>query len=141
LPPSLKDSYSYIPASIRHGISMGSFPPPTQSVFFDNHYLPEQQPIIDAWLRDSIDQGFIAGPFTLAECEAFGPIRSSPLHIVQKLDENRNVVKNRIVYDASYPKLHPNKPAPPHPALNYYIDKDDYPCEWLTALDMKDLVR
>ncbi|KAL9940218.1 hypothetical protein V8E36_000923 [Tilletia maclaganii] len=141
LPRALQETYAYIPASIRYGISMGSFPPPSQSVFFDNHYLPEQQPIIDEWLRDSIDQGFIAGPFTLTECEAFGLIRSSPLHIVQKFDEHGNVIKNRIVYDASYPKHRPDKPPPPTPAINNYIDKEDYPCEWLTPLDMKDLIR
>ncbi|KAE8246786.1 hypothetical protein A4X13_0g5628 [Tilletia indica] len=85
---------------------------------------------------------FIAGPFAPEDVQSkVGPFHTSPLHIVTKTNEHGEVLKHRVVYDASYPKQRPGRPPPPVPSLNSYIRKEDYPCDWLTVMETKVLLR
>ncbi|KAE8238213.1 hypothetical protein A4X03_0g8904, partial [Tilletia caries] len=142
MPPALRDEYAYIPNSITNGFSMGPLSLPSSTHFHKNHYKEDRQSSIDNWLSKSLEAGFIAGPFDPAQVEAeIGPIHASPLQIVDKHDANGRIIKERIVYDASYPKTRPGQPPPPIPSINSQIRKEDYPCEWFTAVETKILIR
>ncbi|KAE8219524.1 hypothetical protein CF326_g8940, partial [Tilletia indica] len=141
MPLSLRSQYAYIPGSILSGFSMGNLQLPSTTVLHPNHYKADRQPSIDSWAAKSKAAGFIAGPWPVDEVVAVvGPIHASPISIVDKFDKGV-LVKERIVYDASYPQYRPGRSAPSVPSINSQILKEDYPCEWMTAIETKHLLR
>ncbi|KAE8257651.1 hypothetical protein A4X13_0g2206 [Tilletia indica] len=141
MPLSLRSQYAYIPASIRAGFSMGPLQPPVSTILHPNHYKADRQLSIDSWASKSKAAGFIAGPWPVDEVVAtVGPVHAAPISIVDKFDQGV-LVKERIVYDASYPQPRPGRPSPSIPSINSQIRKDDYPCEWMTAVETKHLFR
>ncbi|KAE8241359.1 hypothetical protein A4X13_0g7448, partial [Tilletia indica] len=141
MPLSLRSQYAYIPASIRAGFSMGPLQPPVSTILHPNHYKADRQLSVDSWASKSKAAGFIAGPWPVEEVvDTVGPIHAAPISIVDKFDQGV-LVKERIVYDASYPQPRPGRPSPSVPSINSQIRKDDYPCEWMTAVETKHLFR
>ncbi|CAD6899314.1 unnamed protein product [Tilletia controversa] len=136
------EAFAYIPDSIRNGFSMGPLKAPSSSHFWPNQYPPEHQGIIDEWIEDARRSTFIAGPFDPDQVKAvIGHVRASPVLLVQKLDEHGVVVKNRVVYNASHPRTSKLEPPPPIPSINSQINKADYPCLWMTAVETKHMFR
>ncbi|KAE8228154.1 hypothetical protein CF326_g6926 [Tilletia indica] len=141
MPLSLRSQYAYIPGSILSGFSMGNLRLPSTTILHPNHYKTDRQSSIDSWAAKSKAAGFIAGPWPVDEVvAAVGPIHASPISIVDKFDKGV-LVKERIVYDASYPQYRPGRSAPSVPSINSQILKEDYPCEWMTAIETKHLLR
>ncbi|KAE8188552.1 hypothetical protein CF328_g6565 [Tilletia controversa] len=117
---------------------MGPLKAPSSSHSWPNQYPPEHQSIIDEWIEDARRSTFIAGPFDPEQVKAvIGHVRASPVLLVQKLDEHGVVVKNRVVYNASRPRTSKLEPPPPIPSINSQINKADYPCLWMTAVETK----
>ncbi|KAE8223438.1 hypothetical protein CF326_g8194, partial [Tilletia indica] len=118
MPLSLRSQYAYIPASIRAGFSMGPLQPPVSTILHPNHYKADRQLSVDSWASKSKAAGFIAGPWPVDEVVAtVGPIHAAPISIVDKFDQGV-LVKERIVYDASYPQPRPGRPSPSVPSIN-----------------------
>ncbi|CAD6915471.1 unnamed protein product [Tilletia controversa] len=120
---------------------MGPLKAPSSSHSWPNQYPPEHQSIIDEWIEDARRSTFIAGPFDPEQVKAvIGHVRASPVLLVQKLDEHGVVVKNRVVYNASRPRTSKLEPPPPIPSINSQINKADYPCLWMTAVETKHML-
>ncbi|CAD6944015.1 unnamed protein product [Tilletia laevis] len=120
---------------------MGPLKAPSSSHSWPNQYPPEHQSIIDEWIEDDRRSTFIAGPFDPEQVKAvIGHVRASPVLLVQKLDEHGVVVKNRVVYNASHPRTSKLEPPPPIPSINSQINKADYPCLWMTAVETKHMI-
>jgi hypothetical protein len=129
----LSSKYPNLVFNLQHGFPIGDIPPPTRTYIPKNHKSAlEHIDVICSYCQDEVALGRMSGPFSADEVFNIlgGHFVSSPLGVVEKAGEPG---KLRVVRDLSYKN-------PDGYSVNSFLDSDDFPTEWGTAVQVADIV-
>ncbi|KAJ3555360.1 hypothetical protein NP233_g12230 [Leucocoprinus birnbaumii] len=133
---NLTNSYPHLVHNLHHGFLIGNMPPLEKTVIFKNHpSVDKHMDIVDAYLAEEVVAGRMDGPFTQQEVESAlcGPFQSSPLIVAISVQAPGEPDKVRIC-------RHLSKGCLLHPSVNSFIEKDDFPTHFDSAVKTAEAV-
>lgn len=138
---NLTFAHPYLSHNLRHGFPLARNPPiPLPSISFlpPNHKsasdTPAHRQFVVDYLRAEECLGHVSAAFPLSVLEeVYGPIRSSPLGVVDKATPEGAPQKFRLITDASFPDSS-------GVSINSLIKSDDFPTRWDGAIEVAQMV-
>ncbi|GLB41063.1 hypothetical protein LshimejAT787_0902780 [Lyophyllum shimeji] len=130
---NLTDLYPRLLVNLTHGFPLGrNLPRLKKSIVIRNHPSVDQFPsVVQDYIDAELAAGRMSGPFSFEEVERIlrGPIHSSPFLVSEQIAGPGLPPKYRVCRNLSKAD-----PVSGMPAINSFIDKDDFPTSFDMAL-------
>ncbi|CAD7063949.1 unnamed protein product [Tilletia caries] len=142
LPASHQVRLAHIVEGLKTGFSVGPLSLPNKTVIAPNHFKNEQIEIVRMWCDKALEDGHAHGPFAQSDIEReVGPFISIPLLIVHTPATSTKPEKNRLCFNASWPRLeHTDANAQAGEgikSINEEVKDEGWECEWFILEEVK----
>ncbi|KAE8238977.1 hypothetical protein A4X06_0g8555, partial [Tilletia controversa] len=145
LPASHQVRLAHIVEGLKTGFSVGPLSLPNKTVIAPNHFKNDQIDIVRAWCDKALKDRYAHGPFAQSDIEReVGPFISIPLLIVHTSATSTKPEKNRVCFNASWPRLeHTDANAQAGEgikSINEEVKDEGWECEWFLLEEVKTLL-
>lgn len=133
---NLTPAYPDLCKHLREGFPLGCMPELPRTIIIPNHPSCFAYPsAVDDYLREETTAGRMSGPFSKDEVERIlrGPFQSSPLIVAVQTQAPGTPDKLRIC-------RHLSKGTKLHPSVNSFINKEDFPTRFDTAVRVAEII-